>query len=552
MATTSFTIRKTTVGAGSYLQKDDGTTKSQDIALRSDSFVETPSGTGGENTFSANVISIDQVILDWELSFSLSADTTTIKTLPVELKIVASSTGEPITIEDGEIVRTITSSFYTTSHTDIVRVPQGHWVYYSLFIKYRYTDTVWYERVATIYIQIPIIYNSVENLWSRIPEYYRKLDYDQETQPLYNFLELFGWEIDRTRTLIETIALSNDPDLAPTPAIRELAYQLGVEFDVDVLGTTKVRQLLQNIGTLRRSKGTLSSISDYLSAITGAQITYQYISSPETYKFKVHSQRINFVIDPIFKDSLATNQTGTTPFQARRMYSATYGIYAWSTGTSPASASTDGSSLTITTPSGSGTTQVFIYSRKSFPFYKNSDLYTSFETINGTTASFTKFHLANTGASVSPWESLTIGSSASGYTYDSSTLLQKQGNTTRVKLTPSTLTETTETVYPALQFTMPASSTLKITKWMIEPYSLGTYFDGSTTTGSLIPSLSGNGAGTSDYRWANGTAYTSFSYYMLDYKRVYETAQKIIRNYIAPVTIMDKVVVEFDYYFGKT
>jgi hypothetical protein len=75
------------------------------------------------------------------------------------------------------------------------------------------------------------------------------------------------------------------------------------------------------------------------------------------------------------------------------------------------------------------------------------------------------------------------------------------------------------------------------------------YFDGNTRDGGLIPELSGYGTGSSDYRWAS-SANTSFSYYLLDYKRVYEVSQKIIRNYVAPVTIKDNVNVSFNYYYG--
>jgi hypothetical protein len=198
-------------------------------------------------------------------------------------------------------------------------VSEGRWVYYSLFVEYSDfgtpTPITWYERAASLYIQVPKQLNSLSNIWNRIPEYYRNLDYNQQGNPLYNFLELFGWEMDRTRTLIDTIALSNDPELAVTPALNELAKETGLEFELDVMGTTKTRAVLQNIGYIRRRKGTIESITSYLSAITGCQISYEEVSGDPF--FKVHSQRINFIKDPKFTQALGTATNGTSPLRTK-------------------------------------------------------------------------------------------------------------------------------------------------------------------------------------------------------------------------------------------
>lgn len=106
MAFTSFSIKKTLVGKGSYLQKDSA----QDGALRSDAFVSAGLATGDENTFSANVIDQNKVKLSWELTFSLFQGASSATTQPIALEIVASPTGEPITPKDGSRVITITSN----------------------------------------------------------------------------------------------------------------------------------------------------------------------------------------------------------------------------------------------------------------------------------------------------------------------------------------------------------------------------------------------------------------------------------------------------------
>jgi hypothetical protein len=89
-----------------------------------------------------------------------------------------------------------------------------------------------------------------------------------------------------------------------------------------------------------------------------------------------------------------------------------------------------------------------------------------------------------------------------------------------------------------------------LTNWLVEPFSVGSYFDGNTREGGLLPAASGIGTGISDYRW-HGTAKNSFSYYMLDYQKINTVTRDIIINYIAPVTIKDQIDIVWNYYYGK-
>lgn len=544
MATTSFTLRKTSVGFGSYTQ---GT--GQDTSIRSDSFVDVLSlRTTGPSTFSANVINPDEVLLSWDLSFSF--ETSASVPSPIALRIVASPTGEPMTVQDGVTVLK-TSSNTVTSYTDVSRTSEGRWVYYSLFIQYSDfgtpTPITWYERVAYVYVQIPRQYQSVNNLWNRIPEYYRNLDGSLPTQPLYNFIELFGWELDRTRTLIETVALSNDPDIAVAPAIRELAHETGIEFDPITVGTTRTRSVLNSIGYLRRRKGTVESVSSYLSALTGCQVTYDSFNL----NWYVHSQRINFVVDPQFTQALGAPTNGTSPYKTKLVTSSTYGVYTYApTTASAASVTALGTSLVISVPnSGTGNTIATVYSRTSFPRWNPSYYYTSFEpTVTGG-ASFAFFNTSTT----LQWEAYSAGAGASYNMSQTAQVLPQDPNSpgaTRVQIDPINTTETTTTAYPYLVFVIPPGGSVTVAKWMVEPNSIGEYFDGNSREGGLIPQTTGYGTGTSDYRWA-GTTNQSFSYYMLDYQKIYSIAQNIVRNYLVPVTIKDSVTVSWDYYFGK-
>lgn len=293
MAFTSFTVRNTISDAGSALRRTKVAQDSSnpngtgdvvsDSGLRADGFFLPVPEAFLESTFEANVYRRDTVELNWTFGFTLVTSPTL--TEPVEVLIRASSTGEPITAGDGDKVISITASDYKLSHPDknTQYVQEGKWVYYSMFV--RYEDPAgdgFYERVATLSVQIPRNFNSTEDLWSRVPLYYRNLDaeyslsadkYEHDQGPLYRYVELFGWELDKIRTTIYDTMRINDPEVVHSSAINALANQSGIEFKKEALGTSKLRAVLNNIGYLRRTKGTQVSIESYISALSGCGVS---------------------------------------------------------------------------------------------------------------------------------------------------------------------------------------------------------------------------------------------------------------------------------------
>ena len=95
MVTTSFTLRKTSAERGSYLQNNGN-----DSLLRADVFVVSDATPSANNTFTANVLSVNEVLLSWELSFLFSASAGLDSYGVKEISIVSSPTGEPITFKD--------------------------------------------------------------------------------------------------------------------------------------------------------------------------------------------------------------------------------------------------------------------------------------------------------------------------------------------------------------------------------------------------------------------------------------------------------------------
>lgn len=579
MALTSFTLRKQIVGFGSYLREDGRTGTRTDSSLRSDNLSAGALTITGANTFSANILTPTTVRLEWGLEEPLVLESTLVGAsafYPVELLIVSSTTGEPVTISDGSIVGApITANTVNSFYDDEPSVITGRWVYYALFTKYSNGDDYWYQRSATLYIQIPIQYESLDSLWTRIPEYYRTLDEQQQPlssglTPLYAFMDLFGNEIDRTRTLIDSVALSNDPSLAVTPALSELAYETGLEIGVADLGTTKARSLLNNIGSLRQRKGTIGSVVSYISAMSGCGASYQYSPGASfPHVFNVNAQRINFISDPKFTNAGITEASGTTnpgdTEQGWLFKTDTWGVFATTPTPFTSGPNVDvvnnaeGIIVSLDPLWSTSPVKVRVYPRKPFKYATTIPYYASFDFGASAGATLNGVHLA-TYSNMQMWESSIVTKlfPVDYYidtTWDNvSTVLQDSPQRRVFEYSPQVgASASPYSVVPVIEFTLTAGQAVYIGRWLWEPNYVGNYFDGNTRDGGFIPSTSGvAGQGVFDYFWGDSGANNDFSYYLLDRQRTIETTERVLSQYVVPVTMVNKYTVNWNYYPGKT
>lgn len=295
MARTSFTFKKKDLlSLGSFLQNEPVEGEDNDSALKGDGYVATPTvvvTAAGESFFDAKVVDYGTVDLTWGLNSTLftvvGADP-----VPTEIVIRYDTLGEPQTVVDGGSVVTITPSRQENTHTQH-GLPDGAWVYYSLFVKYESTATrSWYEKVGSVYVLVPNRYNSTEMLWDRIPRHYRIQDGADSGPistsselfgrgPLYRLLDVFGWDIDRLRTLVHHQMVTRDPTLATPEALEALAAELGVPMTTEDLGTNRLRKLLNDIGYLRKNTGTYDGVIEWLKALSGCDVRIRPLT-PDT------------------------------------------------------------------------------------------------------------------------------------------------------------------------------------------------------------------------------------------------------------------------------
>jgi len=276
----SFTFKSTGASAGSFLQQLPATLGvDDDSALRGDFYTSVPaSNTTADLTFDADPQTYTSALLTWGSTSNFATSLTGVPQVTT-LLIVYSASGYPQTVQDGVVVVTTTDASGSFTHTNI---PSGKWAYYSLFVLYEVAPLAgrsWYERLGSLEVQIPYDYGSTDDLWKRIPRYYRQQDdilsgdEDDSTRgPLYRMLDVFGWDINRIRTLTDHQMVTKDPDLAEVEVLDALAFEVGCPLTVNDLGPSRLRNLLHNVRINNATKGTISGIQQTLSAVAGAPV----------------------------------------------------------------------------------------------------------------------------------------------------------------------------------------------------------------------------------------------------------------------------------------
>ncbi len=548
MARKSFRLRRASgvgdaVGVGSFVRGLPSTQRllgvsaaDQDAALRSTGII-TVSATADASVFSAIPIEYNAVELAWELTepFVVLEDIAEGDSGLIGVALVYSTTGYPETVADGKLL--VNTAIYGYVHqeqipiiTDIGTViksepESGKWAYYTLFGYYN-TDGVdgsyFYERLESLEVLLPLDYGSRNALWKRVPQYYREMDSDKSLLDpsnlgrgqLERFIDVFGFEIDRTRTLIDSLMVQYDPILAEADAVEELAIMMGLELNVTDIGVSRTRALLHDIGYIRRQKGTENATVAYLTAVSGGDVSVFTGASAPYYTFAVHSQKANLIANPQF--------VGSSSWSVASEYSVT----------------TTSASSGITITAGATPTKVAVRSTVAVPVSTEHTYYMSGE-FSGASAPIVYGALWHTANNWSAWSSATaaITEISAGITGRRVYEMKEAGSTA--------------SLYPVLVLTLAANQSITLKKWMVEPNSYGDFFDGDSVFGGYLYQ-----GFSPDFKWT-GTAYASYSIYTANRKKTQDAIERLLPK-ILPVTLLGtesgqpKYEVLFDWIPGRT
>jgi hypothetical protein len=492
-------------GVSSALQDNDKSLRSNDLLIAFDA--------QQESLFEATAVDYNTVLVSWELTESPTTEALLSGSSGlIGLMLRYSNLGYPESANAGDEV------FYDENPVDEdlsnfkvfhENVPEGQWAYYTLFGRY-YQDGggYWYEKFASVETLVPTDYGSTDTLWKRIPQYYR----EQDGGDLYKFLSVFGFELDRTRTLIQSVFLGHDPLLAEAEGVDQLAKLVGLEVGVDDIGVTRTRALLHDIGFLRKRKGTIDGIIGYLTALSGARVTFEDVSGIG-YQATIHAQRANLIGNPhLFGTSGST----------------------WDTFSDQTITKVNSSGKLVMSFSGTGTATVALISKVGIPAESGTDYYMSSEiTATGSTTYYGGGLLSSSTMTTLP--TLTVA-----------TPIKYVGTRPVWEITTPT---TTGTYYPVLYFSIPTGKSVTVDDWMLEPNNYGEYFDGSSDFGGFLYQNNFN-----DHAWS-GTKNASYSVFTVQKKKTQEAIKRICSS-IMPVTITfdpdDTDQLRLDWVPGKT
>lgn len=524
MANVSFVVRSTTGASGSYLRYPDGSASpglfparpDYDSALRA-SGVIVPAAASGPSTFSAIPITYGTVELDWTTTVNVASLTPSI----TSLLLVYSPVGIPQTVLSGTVLLDSSSTF-TYLHDGL---PQGQWAYYGLFGHYTTSNSSadYYQKVAEIEVLVPTDYGSTLRLWQSVPAFARASDsamgdygfstdiglttlnalgytYDANGNvvtlgdpigPLLKFLSIVGFDIDGIRTTIDYIMVSRDPEIANSDTLDDLANMLGVDINVVNLGDNRLRSVLDNIGTYRRSKGTLSALQLYVSAITGSNI----VLNSTTRKLTIYSQRANYITAPRDGVGIVTYRVSDTS-EVLTPQAFSYAGYNAHAGDISHPSSTTWALNT----SANGITGVMVHLSSPIPVVLND---------------FVSFSISSTTPLNLQWARL-VDASGNILGFSQSVVVVNGINTVEINVAAAPANLATFTT-GFIEFRADLVSRPFVgTSYLAEVNYLGAYFDGGSTRGGWL--VDTNGSTLPDFRWL-GSVNSSISVYSEDFGR---------------------------------
>ena len=603
MAFVSFTLRRPALDRGSYARYDADTfgtaasagnaasagtwvyefDRDTDQYLRSDNY-QIPPNTFVTSFLEASAVSYGAVTINWELPLvsEIGADT-----VPTEGVLVYSSSGPAATVASGSVL-VESSNVFSYEHSG---VREGKWAYYTLFVRYQSdTGVDFYEPVASVEVLVPYNYQSTLLLWDRIPEYHRDQDaligedvdaasdyavkelgclpVGGKVGPLFKFLSIFGFEMDRMRTTIDYLMVSRDPAEANTEVLDSLASTLGLAVNSSAISVERLRALLDDLGYIRRAKGTLEGARLYGRAVSGSDIDVD--STNRT--IKIYAQRTNYITDPLDATGVVSSRAAHEVEVVRSIYnrgsydpttyvdgnSATYpqklsieeyatGMYWTSASAGTFKGATVGVGDYITAYRKDGNIEFAVqprtFSATNYSAYTTYSVAGTEYTPNGSGASVGVNHLllrfsdpipVKAGDTVAASVHSTVGTTAlvSGRLVDESgniigistgTTLANDSKAVEIPAV-NNVSETDWTIgFVELFINLETVSAYDLSYILVERNRLGNYFDGSIKRGGWISNPAGTSR-TSDYNWSSegentGNAYESISVYSEDFQR---------------------------------
>ena len=191
-------------------------------------------------------------------------------------RLLFNPSGPPVHEADGQVLfdhASTDASYHVTRyvHTGLA---QGRFFNYALFV-YDSTGQVW-RRAGVDEVLTTKNHGYTGRLYAGTPEVYKSTDfqalgnssYADEESFLYRFLSIIGFQLDTTRTEVETLRVTVDPRQVSSAVLPALGAQFGVPFEPQISGTS-MRRLIAAATRLYAIKGTAHGLRVLADVVTG-------------------------------------------------------------------------------------------------------------------------------------------------------------------------------------------------------------------------------------------------------------------------------------------
>jgi hypothetical protein len=197
-------------------------------------------------------------------------------------------------------------------------VQLSNWVYYSMFVRYIDSNALTYtSRVATTSVLIPTRHGMGEAMFKHVPKYYRYLDRTDGLGHLQKYLEVFGWEADYFRSLLDELMVAKDPYRVHYNSLDRLANTVGLPYTSAEMRPYQLRELIYDSNKYYDQKGRADALVSLLSVISDSEVSCREFtntgasptSAYQRAKFTISASRMNLVTNPRFVGTPSSSGT---------------------------------------------------------------------------------------------------------------------------------------------------------------------------------------------------------------------------------------------------
>ena len=187
-----------------------------------------------------------------------------------KLKLVRNPYGFPVNAFDGDTIINTAKENDPTNYLDENLLP-GSFYYYSLFV-FEVTSYAWVRSSNVIGLSVKD-YNYRNKIYDSLPDIMKMEQiYDASgslnNEDLYNFISIFGFDFDRTHTLIALLEDRYNLERVSGLLIPYFLKQFGINFEPEI-GLQQARIILRDAIENFKKKGSQDGLRSFIKSFTG-------------------------------------------------------------------------------------------------------------------------------------------------------------------------------------------------------------------------------------------------------------------------------------------